>query len=249
MITKKLFIVTGAARGIGHEICVQLIHRQHFVVAVVRSETDVAAMKLVLGDNGCALQCDVSQAEQVENMFAYIDLHFGRVDGLVNNAATIDPIGHIADTAPSEWRQSVLTNLFGPYVCVHGALPRMLAGSGGVVVNLSSGAAHKPIEGWSAYCATKAALAMFTRTLHGEYGAAGINAIGFAPGLVDTGMQSTIRKSGINPVSQIPSTDLTPAQIPARMIVRLLEGAAASYAGSELDARDPVLKAALADLR
>jgi NAD(P)-dependent dehydrogenase (short-subunit alcohol dehydrogenase family) len=77
-----------------------------------------------------------------------------------------------------------------------------------------------------------------------EFGALGVRVFGFAPGVVDTGMQGLIRASGINPVSQLPRETLAPADQPARAIVWLCTPAADALAGKEIDVRDPGLRAA-----
>ncbi|MBN9058384.1 MAG: SDR family NAD(P)-dependent oxidoreductase [Rhizobiales bacterium] len=117
-------------------------------------------------------------------------------------------------------------------------LPAMLDRGGGAIVNLSSGAAHRAMEGWSAYCAAKAGLAMVTKSLALEYGARGIRAFGFAPGIVDTGMQVEIRASGINPVSKLPREGLASVDDPAKAIVFLCTSAAGDLAGLEVDIRE-----------
>jgi NAD(P)-dependent dehydrogenase (short-subunit alcohol dehydrogenase family) len=121
----------------------------------------------------------------------------------------------------------------------------MLARGAGTIVNVSSGAAHRPQEGWSAYCAGKAGMAMLTKSVHLEYGAQGIRCFGIAPGVVDTQMQAAIRASGLNPVSKIPRADLAPADQPGRAIAWLCTGAADPLIGAELDIRDPDLRAAV----
>ena len=91
----------------------------------------------------------------------------------------------------------------------------MRARGGGVIVNLSSGAAHNPLEGWSAYCAGKAATAMLTRCAHLEMKGHGIRVFGLSPGTVATDMQRRIKASGINPVSQMDFSQHAPAEAPA----------------------------------
>ena len=167
---------------------------------------------------------------------------FGSLDALVNNAGVIQPIGRIAETGAAEWAGSIAVNLTGAYNAIRAVLPGMLAAGGGTIVNVSSGAAHRPLEGWSAYCAGKAGLAMLTRSLHLEYGQEGIRTIGFSPGTVDTEMQVAIRASGINPVSQIPRGNLQPADRPARAIVYLCSDAAADLAGSEASIGDEAFR-------
>jgi NAD(P)-dependent dehydrogenase (short-subunit alcohol dehydrogenase family) len=165
-------------------------------------------------------------------------------DILVNNAGVIGPIGHLGDADPLDWARNIEINLVGAVHAIQAALPAMLARGGGTIVNLSSGAAHKPMEGWSAYCAGKAGLAMVTRSLHLEYAARGVRAFGFAPGVVDTDMQGAIRASGMNPVSQLPRASLAPAERPAWAIAWLCTAEADPLTGQELDIRaDPFLSA------
>jgi NAD(P)-dependent dehydrogenase (short-subunit alcohol dehydrogenase family) len=104
-------------------------------------------------------------------------------------------------------------------------------------VNVSSGAASQALEGWSAYCAGKAALAMLTRSVHIEHGTEAL-AFGFIPGLVDTDMQATIRSSGINRVSQLPRSALRPVEEPAKALTYLLSGAGDDLAGGDIDIRN-----------
>jgi NAD(P)-dependent dehydrogenase (short-subunit alcohol dehydrogenase family) len=135
-------------------------------------------------------------------------------------------------------------NLAGAFNMTRAVLPAMVAQGGGTVINLSSGAAFRPLEGWSAYCASKAGLAMFTRSIDLEYGAQGIRAVGFAPGLVDTGMQAQIRASGVNPVSKTPRERLSDPADPARVIVWLASGGAAAHAGTDIDIRNAAIRRA-----
>ena len=140
---------------------------------------------------------------------------------------------------------NIETNLIAAFQATQTAMRHMVAKGGGTIVNLSSGAAHRPMEGWSAYCAGKAGLAMLTRAIHEEYAAQGIRVFGFAPGVVDTDMQGSIRASGINPVSKIPRENLAPADEPARAIAWLCTQAADALAGQELDVRNPDLRASV----
>jgi NAD(P)-dependent dehydrogenase (short-subunit alcohol dehydrogenase family) len=113
-----------------------------------------------------------------------------------------------------------------------------LAEKGGAVVNISSGAASHPMEGWSAYCASKAAVAMLTRSVAHEYGSQGVLSFGYRPGVVDTDMQGRIRASGLNPISQLPREKLTRPDAAARGVVWLFEAMPADLSGMELDIRD-----------
>jgi NAD(P)-dependent dehydrogenase (short-subunit alcohol dehydrogenase family) len=114
----------------------------------------------------------------------------------------------------------------------------MIEAGGGTIVNVSSGAAIRPLEGWSAYCSAKAGLAMLTQAVMLENTATGIRVFGFQPGTTDTDMQVAIRASGINIVSKIPRENLTPVAHPAAAIVYLCTPEAADLNGQEFSLRD-----------
>src|SRR4051812_34002453 len=115
----------------------------------------------------------------------------------------------------------------------------MLASSGGTIINVSSGAAHRPLEGWSGYCCAKAGLAMLTAALALETAPSGVRVFGLAPGAVDTETQVTIRASGINRVSRMPRSSLAPVEEPAAAIVYLCTDGANDLVGREGALLDP----------
>jgi NAD(P)-dependent dehydrogenase (short-subunit alcohol dehydrogenase family) len=135
-------------------------------------------------------------------------------------------------------------NLAGAAAAAHAVLPGMLAAKRGTIINISSGAAHRPLPGWSAYCAAKAGLAMLTRALAADYAEAGIRVFGFAPGLVDTDLQGTIRASGVGPVAKVPRESLASPRDPAQAIAFLASKAGDAFAGQELDIRNVEFRAA-----
>ena len=147
-------------------------------------------------------------------------------------------MGFIADTDPAEWARAYAVNVIGAYHVVREALPLLLR-EGGAVVNLSTGAAHTPRDGWSAYCGTKAALAMFTRSIAKEYGDKGVFAYGLQPGMVDTEMQVSIRRAGINEISRIPREQLDPPERSANAIAWLASERPAELAGQDLHVSHP----------
>jgi NAD(P)-dependent dehydrogenase (short-subunit alcohol dehydrogenase family) len=151
----------------------------------------------------------------------------------------IEPIGALAETDPAAWTRNIGINLIGGYNAVRATLPDMLAGGGGTVINVSSGAAHRPLQGWSAYCSAKAGLAMLTAALALETAQLGVRVFGLAPGVVDTEMQVTIRASGINRVSTIPRASLAPVDQPAAAILYLCTEAADDLVGREVVLLDP----------
>jgi NAD(P)-dependent dehydrogenase (short-subunit alcohol dehydrogenase family) len=167
---------------------------------------------------------------------------FGSIDVLINNAGVIEPIAHLADADPEAWSMVIDVNLKGVFYGMHAVLPAMRAGGGGSILTISSGAAHGPVEAWSHYCASKAAVHMLTRCLDKEEAANGIRAMGLSPGTVATQMQREIKASGINPVSQLDWEDHIPADWPARALLWMCSPEADDWCGQEISLRDEEIR-------
>ncbi|MSP00954.1 MAG: SDR family oxidoreductase [Acetobacteraceae bacterium] len=237
----KVAIVTGASRGIGAAAAAALANEGATVMLTARDgrlAADVARSIVEAGGKTSSRACDVSDYKAVEALVAETEGRFGRVDILINNAGVIEPIATVADSDPAVWARNIEINLTGAYHPIRALLPRMIAAGGGTIVNLSSGAAMRPLEGWGAYCTAKAGLAMLTRAVALENQANGIRIFGFQPGTTDTDMQVTIRASGINVISKIPRENLTPVKLPAAAIVYLCTPAADDLNGQEFGLRE-----------
>ncbi|MDQ0474471.1 SDR family NAD(P)-dependent oxidoreductase [Labrys wisconsinensis] len=241
----EVAVVTGAGRGIGAATAGALARAGARVVVTARRLEDAERVAAALpGGRGLALACDVGDAGGIAAMVAQARERAGDPTILVNNAGVIAPIGPLHAVEAEAWAAGIATTLTGAALAARAVLPGMLARGGGRIVNLSSGAAHKPLEGWSAYCCAKAGLTMLTRSLATDYAGQGILAFGFAPGVVDTGMQAEIRASGINPVSRIPRESLAAVEEPAAAIAFLCTPAGDAFAGGEVDIRDAAFREA-----
>jgi NAD(P)-dependent dehydrogenase (short-subunit alcohol dehydrogenase family) len=238
----KVAIVTGASRGIGAAAAFVLAKAGAAVMLVARDGKRASRLAEEIAAGGSkagALACDVADYESVRAMVDETERRLGSIDILVNNAGVIEPIGSLVQSDPAAWGRSIEVNLLGPYYTAHATLPRMLEAGKGTVINISSGAAHRPLEGWSAYCSAKAGLAMLTNAIALECADAGVRVFGLAPGVIDTDMQATIRASGINRISQIRQIDLAPVGQPAAAIRYLCTAAADDLVGRELALNDP----------
>lgn len=244
-LSGKVALITGASRGIGHETALRLSRAGAAVVAVARGEDaihDLSREIEAAGGRAMAIPGDVADYEGMAAAVARAQEKFGQIDILINNAGVIDPIGHFVESDPAAWADNIRINLVGAYNAARTVVPAMAAAGEGVIVNVSSGAAGSALEGWSAYCAAKAGLAMLTQSLAQELAGSGIRVFGFRPGTVDTVMQEKIRASGINEVSRMRPDDHGPAADPASVMVWLCGPDAAPWAGRELSVRDPELR-------
>lgn len=235
-LTGQCAVITGASRGIGAATAKEMAGLGMHVVLAARSLEDCQQVADEICSNGgqaIAVACDVSRYEQLQKTIAHAIAQFGRLDVLVNNAGTIDPIAHLADSDPDSWSNVVDINLKGVYFGIRAVLPIMKDQKSGVIINISSGAATNALEGWSHYCATKAGVLSLTQCVHKEYSAHGVRCIGMSPGTVATDMQVSIKTSGIGPVSQMAFSDHIPPQWPARAISYLCTTAAADLSGTD----------------
>ena len=244
----KVIIVTGASRGIGEAAALALGKEGATLELTARDgalTAKVAEAINAAGGKATAKACDVSDYSAVDALAASTVSQFGRIDAVINNAGVIEPIATVAESDPAAWARNIEINLIGAFNVVRAILPRMIAAGGGTIVNVSSGAAARPLEGWSAYCTGKAGMMMLTRAIALENADNGIRVFGFRPGTTDTDMQVTIRASGMNIISKIPREKLTPVAHPAAAIVYLCTPAADDLNGQEFALGDEPFRARL----
>lgn len=240
---EKVVMITGASRGIGAAAARAFAAEGAKVALVARDGDAVATLAGEIGaDRALAIPCDVSVWWQVEAAVNAVLDAFGRLDVMINNAGVIDPIAPLDEVDPEAWGRAIDINLKGVLHGMRAAVPAMLALGGGTVLTVSSGAAHRPVTGWSAYCASKAGVAMLTESLHLEHGDHGIRAMGLSPGTVATNMQRQIKDSGVGPVAALDWKIHIPADWPARALVWMCGPDADAFAGAELSLREEDLR-------
>ena len=122
-------------------------------------------------------------------------------------------------------------------------MPAMLTQGHGTLITVSSGAAHGPVEGWSAYCSGKAGAYMLTRVADKENREKGLRILGLSPGTVATDMQREITASGINPVSQLDWSDHIPPEWPAQALLWMCTDEADGHLGDDVSLRDEDIRA------
>lgn len=254
MNAAPVVIVTGASRGIGAAIVNRLRQVRATVVAVARSSNAAESAKgrASHGDRVHPIAAEIADPGACADVVTETLDTFGRLDALVNNAGILEPVSRIADADPEAWHYNLAVNLLGPFYLSRAAIPH-LRPVGGRIVNISSGAAVKAIQGWSAYCVAKAALTHFTRQLAAEEPA--VISVALRPGVVDTAMQQLIRRAGPSVMTPDKSAyfqalkdrgELLAPEIPARAAAWLALSAPADLSGAFIDFDDPRLAAALA---
>lgn len=239
-------LVFGASQGIGAATARALAEDGSAVLLASRREgtlEEIAAVIREAGGRAEAVACDIGDPVAVEDAVERARSLFGRLDHVVNNAGVIEPIGALADTDPEAWARATRVNVAGLFNGCRAALRAFRTSRrAGVIVNLSSGAAHRPLEGWSSYCADKAAALALFRNLALETRDTDVRVYAFQPGAVATGMLDRIRAAGMGYVAQLPSHQLLPPELPASVVAWLMRKEAADLAGRELTIRDAALR-------
>lgn len=238
----KTVMITGASRGIGEAAARAFAAAGANVALLARGKDQIAALAGEIGPSALGIPCDVSRYWEVETAVAAAREAFGSVDILINNAGAVEPISHLATSDPEAWGHVIDINLKGVYYGMRAVLPDMIARGGGTILTVSSGAAHNPVEAWSHYCASKAGAAMLTRMVDTENRGDGIRAMGLSPGTVATEMQREIKRSGINPISQLEWTDHIPPEWPAKTLLWMCSPDADEFIGEEISLREEAIR-------
>ena len=183
----RVILVTGAAKRIGRSIALRLA-REGAQVAVhystSREEAEATAREC---DNAPVFAANLESVAEIERLFAEVHGHFGRLDGLVNNAARFTKRNPLAITE-ADWDFIHSVNLKAVFFCCQQAA-RLMQATGGRIVNISSGGALRPWPDHAHYCASKAGVAHLTRALAVAW-APQISVNSVAPGVIPFGEES-----------------------------------------------------------
>ena len=233
-LTGKVAIVTGASRGIGEAIARLLAAKGATVIVTSRKIADcetVAASIRDAGGKAEAFAAHIGELGDIDRLHAFVAERFGRLDILVNNAATNPHFGPITDTDPVAFQKTVDVNIRGYFFMSARAAKLMEATGGGAIVNVASvnGVTPAPLQG--IYSITKAAVISMTKAFAKECAAAGIRVNALLPGLTDTKFAATLTR---NPAILASVTKMIPmgrAALPEEMAgaVLFLVSPAGSY--------------------
>lgn len=244
-LSGKTALITGASRGIGAAGARAFAEAGANVVLAARSGGEIDALAGEIGAHARAVVCDVADYASVARAVRVAVEAFGGLDILVNNAGTIEPIARLEESDPSEWGAVIDVNLKGVYHGMRAAHGPMVAQGGGVIINISSGAATGVLEGWLHYCASKAGVLQLTKGTHLEWADQGIRVVGLSPGTVATDMQVAIRESGVNAVSKLDWAKHIPPEWVARAMVWLCSDAGRDYDGGDFSLKTDEGRAAV----
>jgi len=199
-MSQRVAIVTGAARGIGLATTLLLLDDNTKVIMVDNDTDELAKASsglLASLDNGdvLAIDCDVSDPDQVASMISQTLQECGRLDCLINNAGVAD-FGPIEETSFDTWRRVLATNLDGVFLCSQAATPA-LKKSKGSIVNIASISGLRASTLRTAYGTSKAAVIHLTQQQAAELGEFGIRANAVAPGPVRTKLAIAVHTQDI----------------------------------------------------
>ena len=188
-LSGKIALVNGASRGIGEAIARGLAASGATLVLSSRKLAGVQAVADAIDKSGgkaVAKACHAGHLDEIEALMGFVRDEFGRLDILINNAATNPHYGPATELPPGAFDKTVEVNLKGPYYMTSLAIPLMLENGSGAIVNVASIAALTSMPGQTVYSMTKAGLVSLTKSFAKEYGQQGIRVNAILPGVVET---------------------------------------------------------------
>ncbi len=240
---RPVLLITGASSGIG-AACARLAatrgydlvlnyRSNHALADAVGRDAEMAGARVLL------CQADVADPDAITDMFAQIDVEFGQLDALINNAGIVDVAVPVTELTHARLRRMFDTNVIGAILVAGEAVSRMQAqGDGGAIVNISSaaarlGSAHEYVD----YAASKAAIDTFTKGLADEVAADGIRVMSLRPGVIETDIHAKGGEPGRaqRVAAKVPMQRAGSAIEVANAALWLLSDEASYVTGSTLD--------------
>ena len=236
----KIALVTGASRGIGEATARLLADRGAHVVVSSRKIESVDAVAASIRDDGgeaSSFVCHVGDPDAIDSLFDHVEQKFGRLDVLVNNAATNPHFGHITETPLSMVEKTMEVNIRGYFHASRRAAMIMKENGGGAIVNVSSINGDRPAPYQGIYSITKAAVLSMTKAFAKECAPWKVRVNAVLPGLTDTKFAEALTKSDriLNMLlPMIPLNRIAQPEEIAPAIVFLASDAAAYITGASL---------------
>ena len=237
-LTGRVAVVTGGGRGLGRAIALALAEAGADVTVAARSAEEIRRVAGEVegrGRRSLAVPTDITDEEAVERLIGRTVDELGGLDILVNNSGVVH-MAPLLETSPEDWDR-VATNLRGIFLCMRTAGRHFAERGTGKVINVSSNLAFKGRPRFSAYSASKAAIAALTRTVAVEWARFGAQVNAVAPGYVETGMNAELRRDKelyTRVVNQIPAKRMARAEEIGPLVVYLASPASDFMTGETI---------------
>ncbi|HXW19489.1 MAG TPA: SDR family oxidoreductase [Roseiarcus sp.] len=229
-IDNRIFVVTGASMGIGRAAAEAIAAKGGKVALLARSQGAIEDLAAKL-PGAFAVVADMTDVESVRAAFKAILAHYGRIDGLVNNAGR-SYAATVEDIDPALFDEIFRLNVVGPIVAMQAVIPAMRAQGAGAIVNVNSGTAFMTIPGYSVYSSSKRALLGFSLAARAELEKDGIVVSEVYPFVTATSFgKNRMGKPGAGPPGNYATGDSP--EFVAGLIVKAIEEGGAQYFANE----------------
>lgn len=233
-LNEQIALVTGASRGIGRAIAESLTAQGAYVIGTATSEKGAQAISDYLGQKGSGMVLNVTDVDSVSAVISEIQKNHGGIDILVNNAG-ITKDNLLMRMKEEEWNDVLTTNLTSAFRTSKAVMRGMMKKRNGRIINIGSVVATTGNPGQTNYCAAKAGLVGFTKSLAKEIAARGVTVNAVAPGFIDTDMTQALTDEQKESIfSGIPAARLGKPEEIAAAVVFLASPAAAYITGETI---------------
>lgn len=198
LLSGKVFVVSGASRGIGRQLCLDLAADGALVVGAARNQEALASLATTVTSAGGRFLPVIADLAGIDGCRTLVERalsEFGRIDALVNNLGVSGAHKSVRDLTPSEWQEAINTNLTSAYACVHFAAGSMMERRSGAIVSISSVGTRVASPKRAAYVASKSGMVGLTRVLAHELGPYNITANVVSPGFIEGERSAEVQHS------------------------------------------------------
>jgi len=230
----RTVLLTGASRGLGEALAVELGRAGARLALVAREERALSRVVRAVreaGGEAHAVPGDVSSADAAARIAGVATALLGSIEVVIHNASSLGPVPlrPLAETSDAAFEEALATNLTGPFRLSRALVGPMALRGGGLVVQVSSDAATTPYPGWGAYGASKAALEQLGRIWDAELASSGVRFLSLDPGEMDTRMHR----------DAVPDADPATLARPEQVARRLVQTLAAALPASGVSVEAP----------
>ncbi len=194
-MNSKIILISGASRGIGRQIAIDLSQTGYTVIANY-NKSEQSARELQTQFNIDIFQADISKGTEIKQLTDYVLKKYGKIDVLINNAG-ISQTKLFTDITDEDWNKMINTNLYSAFKLTQKCLPNMIHNKSGCIINISSMWGQVGASCESLYSITKAGIDAMTKSLAKELGPSGIRVNSIAPGFIDTDMNKCYSKEDV----------------------------------------------------